>query len=234
MQVSVFIYFIFSIFSSSAACVKIDTRIQPACGDPNGFSRRDMRKAIPLRRSDGHGNPLTFRLPMYYEKINSINALRRIAARMPRADPALRPATRRMTLSRHSRMRAPETGAGGKVGASRVQAGRRGHNRGHPFRTGPEPRPWRSPHPAHPVPSLEAVARLRSEPCGEELCVTVSAVSHRLRQLESHLGVRLFSRSGHPRPPRGGLPAAGRCRARGAARDCRRARAGCIGACAWR
>ena len=44
--------------------------------------------------------------------------------------------------------------------------------------------------------TFEAVARLRSASrAAEELCVTVSAVSHRLRQLESHLGVRLFSRS---------------------------------------
>lgn len=44
--------------------------------------------------------------------------------------------------------------------------------------------------------TFEAVARLRSASrAAEDLCVTVSAVSHRLRQLESHLGVRLFSRS---------------------------------------
>ncbi len=43
--------------------------------------------------------------------------------------------------------------------------------------------------------TFEAVSRLRSASrAAEELCVTVSAVSHRLRQLESHLGVRLFSR----------------------------------------
>lgn len=43
--------------------------------------------------------------------------------------------------------------------------------------------------------TFEAVARLRSASrAAEELCVTVSAVSHRLRQLETHLGVRLFSR----------------------------------------
>lgn len=43
--------------------------------------------------------------------------------------------------------------------------------------------------------TFEAVARLRSASrAAEELCVTVSAVSHRLRQLESHLGIRLFCR----------------------------------------
>lgn len=43
--------------------------------------------------------------------------------------------------------------------------------------------------------TFEAVARLRSASrAAEELCVTVSAVSHRLRQLETHMGVRLFCR----------------------------------------
>ena len=41
----------------------------------------------------------------------------------------------------------------------------------------------------------KAVARLRSASrAAAELCVTVSAISHRIRQLESHLGIRLFSR----------------------------------------
>lgn len=44
--------------------------------------------------------------------------------------------------------------------------------------------------------TFEAVARLRSASrAAEALCVTVSAVSHRLRQLESHLGIRLFTRA---------------------------------------
>lgn len=44
--------------------------------------------------------------------------------------------------------------------------------------------------------TFEAVARLRSASrAAEQLCVTVSAVSHRLRQLESHLGIRLFTRA---------------------------------------
>src|SRR4030095_8132156 len=43
--------------------------------------------------------------------------------------------------------------------------------------------------------TFEALARLRSVTrASEELCVTVSAVSHRIRQLEDHLGLQLFSR----------------------------------------
>ena len=43
--------------------------------------------------------------------------------------------------------------------------------------------------------TFEAVARLRSASrAAAELCVTVSAISHRIRQLESHLGIRLFCR----------------------------------------
>lgn len=44
--------------------------------------------------------------------------------------------------------------------------------------------------------TFEALARLRSATrAADELCVTVSAVSHRLRQLESQLGVKLFARA---------------------------------------
>lgn len=44
--------------------------------------------------------------------------------------------------------------------------------------------------------AFEAVARLRSVTlAGEELSVTTSAVSHRIRQLESQLGITLFSRA---------------------------------------
>lgn len=44
--------------------------------------------------------------------------------------------------------------------------------------------------------TFEAVARLRSlSRASEELCVTLSAVSHRLRQLEAHLGFKLFTRA---------------------------------------
>ena len=43
--------------------------------------------------------------------------------------------------------------------------------------------------------TFEAVARLRSaSKASEELCVTVSAISHRIRQLEDHLGFKLFVR----------------------------------------
>jgi len=44
--------------------------------------------------------------------------------------------------------------------------------------------------------TFEAVARHRhAGRAADELCVTPSAVSHRIRQLESHLGVKLFGRS---------------------------------------
>lgn len=50
--------------------------------------------------------------------------------------------------------------------------------------------------PIHCLLSFEALARLRSVTlAAEELNVTPSAVSHRMRQLESQLGVRLFARS---------------------------------------
>ena len=44
--------------------------------------------------------------------------------------------------------------------------------------------------------AFEALARLRhAGRAADELCVTPSAVSHRIRQLESHLGIKLFGRS---------------------------------------
>ena len=44
--------------------------------------------------------------------------------------------------------------------------------------------------------TFEAVARLRhAGRAADELCVTPSAISHRIRQLESHLGCKLFVRS---------------------------------------
>lgn len=44
--------------------------------------------------------------------------------------------------------------------------------------------------------TFEALARLKSASrAAEELCVTVSAVSHRIRQLETQTGLRLFSRA---------------------------------------
>ena len=44
--------------------------------------------------------------------------------------------------------------------------------------------------------TFEAVARLRNASrAADELCVTPSAVSHRIRQLESHVGFKLFGRS---------------------------------------
>ncbi len=50
--------------------------------------------------------------------------------------------------------------------------------------------------PIHCLQSFEALARLRSvTQAAEELHVTPSAISHRMRQLESQLGVRLFARN---------------------------------------
>ena len=44
--------------------------------------------------------------------------------------------------------------------------------------------------------TFEAVARLRSaSKAAHELCVTTSAISHRIRQLESHMGFKLFGRA---------------------------------------
>ena len=51
--------------------------------------------------------------------------------------------------------------------------------------------------PIHCLETFEALARLRSASrAAEELCVTPSAVSHRIRQLEAVLGVPLFERGG--------------------------------------
>ncbi len=50
--------------------------------------------------------------------------------------------------------------------------------------------------PIHCLETFEAVARLRSAArAAEELCVTPSAISHRLRQLEAQLGSPLFARA---------------------------------------
>jgi DNA-binding transcriptional LysR family regulator len=50
--------------------------------------------------------------------------------------------------------------------------------------------------PIHCLQAFEALARRRSvSAAAEELSVTPSAVSHRMRQLETQLGVRLFARS---------------------------------------
>src|SRR6202008_2672766 len=44
--------------------------------------------------------------------------------------------------------------------------------------------------------TFEALARLRSVPrAAEELCVTPSAVSHRVKQLEQIIGTKLFGRA---------------------------------------
>jgi LysR family glycine cleavage system transcriptional activator len=51
--------------------------------------------------------------------------------------------------------------------------------------------------PLHELVALEAAARLGSFAlAAEELCVTRSAVSHRIKQLEGKLGVELFARAG--------------------------------------
>lgn len=52
--------------------------------------------------------------------------------------------------------------------------------------------------------AFEALARLRSvSQAGDELAVTPSAVSHRIRQLESQLGLKLFERQGFALTPEG-------------------------------
>src|SRR4051812_35218137 len=49
--------------------------------------------------------------------------------------------------------------------------------------------------PMHALAAFEAAARLQTfARAAEELCVTQSAISHRIRQLEDHLGVKLFVR----------------------------------------
>jgi len=51
--------------------------------------------------------------------------------------------------------------------------------------------------PLHALAAFEAVARLHSfARAAEELCVTHGAISHRIKLLERHSGVRLFSRQG--------------------------------------
>jgi len=53
--------------------------------------------------------------------------------------------------------------------------------------------------PLHGLAAFEAVARLRSfTQAADELCVTRSAVSHRLRELEDLLGVTLIDRDARP------------------------------------
>jgi len=54
---------------------------------------------------------------------------------------------------------------------------------------------FRSIPPIQCLVTFEALARLRSASrTADELCVTVSAVSHRVRQLEAHVGFKLFAR----------------------------------------
>ncbi|MDA7418445.1 LysR substrate-binding domain-containing protein [Xenophilus arseniciresistens] len=54
--------------------------------------------------------------------------------------------------------------------------------------------PMRSIPPIQCLVTFELLARLRSASrTADELCVTVSAVSHRIRQLEAHLGFKLFA-----------------------------------------
>jgi LysR family transcriptional regulator, glycine cleavage system transcriptional activator len=53
--------------------------------------------------------------------------------------------------------------------------------------------------PLHGLAAFEAVARLRSfTQAADELCITRSAVSHRLRELEERLGVTLIDRNARP------------------------------------
>jgi LysR family glycine cleavage system transcriptional activator len=56
--------------------------------------------------------------------------------------------------------------------------------------------------PLHGLAAFEAVARLRSfTQAADELCITRSAVSHRLRELEERLGVTLIDRDARPLAP---------------------------------
>lgn len=56
--------------------------------------------------------------------------------------------------------------------------------------------PLRRVPPMHALAAFEAAARLGGfAPAADELCVTPSAVSHRIRQLETQLGVTLFERA---------------------------------------
>ena len=56
--------------------------------------------------------------------------------------------------------------------------------------------PTRRIPPLHALAAFEAAARLGGfAQAAEELCVTPSAVSHRIRQLEAHLGKQLFERT---------------------------------------
>ncbi len=56
--------------------------------------------------------------------------------------------------------------------------------------------PLRSIPPMHALAAFEAAARLGGfAPAADELCVTASAVSHRIRQLEAQLGLQLFERT---------------------------------------
>ena len=58
--------------------------------------------------------------------------------------------------------------------------------------------------PIHCLAAFESLARLRSVTrAADELSVTPSAVSHRLRQLETQLGVKLFARSDFSLSPAG-------------------------------
>src|SRR3954465_283366 len=51
--------------------------------------------------------------------------------------------------------------------------------------------------PVHPLSAFEAAARHASFAlAAEELCITPSALSHRIRLLEEFVGERLFSRDG--------------------------------------
>ena len=60
-------------------------------------------------------------------------------------------------------------------------------------------RPPRRLPPLHGLAAFEAVIRLRSFTlAAEELCITRSAVSHRLRELEDRLGVQLVDREAKP------------------------------------
>ncbi len=71
----------------------------------------------------------------------------------------------------------------------------RGARRRHNAPTRPPAMPLQHIPPIQCLVTFESVARLRhAGRAADELCVTPSAVSHRIRQLESHLGFKLFGR----------------------------------------
>ncbi len=60
---------IFRFFFFSSLCKKIDTRIQPTCGDPNGFQAKGYAKGNSFAAPFPMAMESNSELPMYYEKL---------------------------------------------------------------------------------------------------------------------------------------------------------------------